>query len=239
MGKVLVIEHDSGGPLALFDEWFEQAGVGVDVVRPYAGDVVPDIPDRNALVVLGGAMGAYDDADYPWLAGTKRLLSAYVSEGRPTIGICLGHQLLTVACGGEVIRNPDGKQLGLQDVGLVPEADTDPLFGALDPPVRSVHWNDDVVSRLPDGAVLLAATADRWPQAYRLGERAWGVQFHPEAGLAQVSAWAKETEPGLRTTGRDVDTVVRDIEVAEGELRRTWQPFASRFASLVNGEPGR
>ncbi|MGH3097101.1 MAG: type 1 glutamine amidotransferase [Streptosporangiales bacterium] len=236
MGKVLVIEHGSGGPLALFDEWFEQAGVEVDVARPYAGDVVPDIPDRNALVVLGGPMGAYDDADYPWLAGTKRLLSAYVSEGRPTMGICLGHQLLTVACGGEVIRNPDGKQMGLRDVGLGPEASDDPLFGALVPPVRSVHWNDDVVSRLPDGAVPLAAGAEGWPQAYRLGQTAWGVQFHPEVGAAQVSGWAKESEPGPGTAGRDFGAAVRAIEVAEGELRRTWQPFASRFAALVNGE---
>lgn len=233
MGKVLVIEHDSHGPLALFDEWFENAGLQADVVRPYDGDIVPDIPDRDGLVVLGGAMGAYDDADYPWLAGTKRLLSAYVSEARPTLGICLGHQLLTVACGGEVRRNPDGKQMGLLDVGLQPAASDDTLFSGLEPPVRAVQWNDDVVSRLPDGAVLLAASTDGWPQAYRLGATAWSVQFHPEVGAAQVADWAEETDPGFRTAGREVDTAVRAIEVADGELRRTWQPFASGFAALA------
>ena len=137
------------------------------VSRPYAGEGLPDVTAADGLIVLGGSMSATDDARFPWLAPVRGLLAAAVDAGLPTLGICLGHQLLAVARGGEVARNPAGKQMGVLPVGLGPAATTDHLFGSLDAgsPPQSVQWNDDIVVRLPPDATLLAATPDGIPQA--------------------------------------------------------------------------
>ncbi len=97
-------------------------GVDLDVCRPYvAGETLPDGPaGYDGVVVMGGAMGANDDATSPWLTPTKELIRRADADRVPTLGICLGHQLAAVALGGEVRPNPRGRQFGLLDVGWEP-----------------------------------------------------------------------------------------------------------------------
>lgn len=227
-----MIEHEKDADLAWLGEWFEDAGLTVEVVRPFAGETVPAEVTHDALVVLGGSMGAYDDVKYTWLTDTKALLRAYVGAEVPCLGVCLGHQLLTVACGGEVQRNPDGRQRGALAVGFQREAAEDPLFGPLPTGTHAVQWNGDVVTALPPGAVLLAESADGHPQAARVGPKAWSIQFHPEAGAEKAEVWAK-----LESRGADHDDATRDalatVREHEDEMRQTWSAFAGRFATLA------
>lgn len=215
-------------------EWLAEAGLVVDVRRPYAGDALPrDLRGHAGMVVLGGEMGAYDDAAHPWLTEVKDLCRTAVATGTPVLGICLGHQLLAVAFGGEVARGPHGQQIGVLEVGWTPEAYVDPLLApvaALDEaPV--VQWNNDVVTRLPDGATALARTPRGELQAARFGSAAWGVQWHPEAGVEIIRPWAVHDRDDAVERGVDVDAYVEDVAAAGDRLRRTWRVLAEAFAT--------
>jgi GMP synthase (glutamine-hydrolysing) len=216
-------------------EWLTGAGLVVDVRRPYAGDALPrDLRGHAGMVVLGGEMGAYDDAAHPWLNEVKDLCRTAVATGTPVLGICLGHQLLAVALGGEVARGPHGQQIGVLEVGWTPEAYVDPLLApvaALDD-VPAVQWNNDVVSRLPEGAVVLARTGRAELQAVRFGAAAWGVQWHPEAGVDIIRPWAAHDRDDAVERGVDVDAYVEDVAAAGERLRRTWRVLADGFAAV-------
>jgi GMP synthase (glutamine-hydrolysing) len=216
-------------------EWLAEAGLMVDVRRPYAGDALPrDLRGHAGMVVLGGEMGAYDDAAHPWLTEVKDLCRTAVATGTPVLGICLGHQLLAVALGGEVARGPHGQQIGVLEVGWTPEAYVDPLLApvaALDD-APAVQWNNDVVTRLPDGATALARTPRGELQAARFGSAAWGVQWHPEAGVDIIRPWAVHDRDDAVERGVDVDAYVEDVAAAGDRLRRTWRVLAEAFATV-------
>lgn len=226
--SVLVVQHEDGCPPARLGTWLSDAGVTLDVRRPYAGDdLPPDLSAHDALVVLGGEMGADDDADHPWLAPTKELVRAAARDGVPTLGICLGHQLVAVALGGRVARNPHGRQIGVLDVGWSSDAATDPLLGSLATPRRAMQWNEDLVVEPPAGAVLLAATDRGEIQAMRFAPTVWGVQWHPEATTEMVRDWATH-DPGPRA-----DAGVAAVEQAQVELESSWRDLGKAFVATL------
>lgn len=224
-----VVQHEDGCPLGLLDGWLTGAGATLRVHRPYAGDPLPDPGEADGLIVLGGSMGAVvDDDRHPWLPATRDLLCAAVDEGVPTLAVCLGHQLLVAACGGRVGRNPAGKQMGLLEVGLTEAANGEHLFGSVRAGSRAVQWNNDIALELPPGTVMLAETPEGVPQAIRVGECAWGIQFHPEVDADMVAAWAADERP--RPGAPEAIAAIRS---AAGELEATWHPFATTFARLA------
>lgn len=230
---VLVVEHDRECPPALFGEWLTEAGCDLSVSRPYAGDELPAPAPYDGLVVLGGPMGANDDAKHPWLAPVKELLRDARATDLPTLGICLGHQLAAVAFGGSVAANPLGQQVGLLGVGWTAAARADRLFEPLSWPRRAVQWNDDVVTELPDGATLLAATDRAEVQVVRYAPLMWGVQLHPEVDVPVLRPWADSDRGSHETRGIDTDALLRDIDAARAELDDAWRPLAVGFAALV------
>jgi GMP synthase (glutamine-hydrolysing) len=233
---VLVVEHEAQCPAGWMGEWLVEAGVQLDVRRPYAGDGLPgDLAGHAGMLVLGGSMGAYDDAAHPWLAEVKRLLLLAVHDGTPTLGICLGHQLIAVALGGEVTRVPGGQQVGLIDVGWTGAAAADPLLGPLAAPARGVQWNSDIVRRLPVDAVLLAETAAHDVQAARFAPNVWGVQWHPEVGEEILRPWAEDDREDAVERGVDVDGYLDQVAAARDELRSTWRPLAEQLAAVCGG----
>lgn len=232
---LLVVEHEAGCPPGWMGEWLEGAGICLDVRRMYAGGRLPeDLTGHAGLLVLGGAMGADDDAEFGWLPEVKELVRSAAATGRPTLGVCLGHQLCAVALGGAVGRNPRGQQVGVLDVGWTDAAADDPLVAALPRPAGAVQWNNDVVTRVPSGTVELAATPTGELQAARFTRTVWGVQWHPEAGADIVGAWTTDEERKDATSrGVDLDAYLHDIEKATPRLRETWQQLAEGFADLL------
>lgn len=230
---VLVVEHDVECPPAWVGHWLTEAGCDLDVRRPYAGDELPRISAYDGLVVLGGPMGANDDDRHAWLAPVKELLREARDRQLPTLGICLGHQLIATAYGGTVERNPRGQQVGLLDVGWTAAAAEDRLLGPLATPRRGVQWNDDVVTELPAGAVLLAETGDGEVQAVRYAPTVWGVQLHPEVDVPVLRPWAESDRGSHETRGIDTDAVLREIDAARAELDDAWRPLAAGFAALT------
>ncbi|GAB3197197.1 type 1 glutamine amidotransferase [Nocardioides hungaricus] len=233
MTRVLVVEHDAECPPAWLGSWLEEAGCALEVARPYAGEPLPALDGYEGLVVLGGPMGANDDEKHAWIGPVKQQLRAAHAAGLPTLGICLGHQLIAAALGGTVRPNDRGQQVGLLGIGWTAAAPDDPLLGPLATPRRGVQWNDDVVVELPAGAVLLAETERGEVQAARFGPRMWGVQLHPEVDAAVLRPWAEEDRGSHQTRGIDTDGLLRDVDTARAELDEAWRPLATGFARLV------
>jgi GMP synthase (glutamine-hydrolysing) len=215
-------------------EWLRGAGLELDVRRPYAGETLPgSLEEHSGLMIMGGAMNAYADEACPWLPPTRALVRRAAADGVPTLGICLGHQLVTVALGGRVHQNPAGRQIGVLDVGWLPGAADDALFGQLDGSTVAVQWNDDVVQRLPSGAVTIARGPGGEVQAARFAPTVWGVQWHPEAGGDIVTKWAENDRDRAAVLGLDVDAYVQQVRDATDRLRAAWRPLATRFAGLA------
>jgi GMP synthase (glutamine-hydrolysing) len=226
--RVLVVQHEDDDPIHLIGLWMED--VDLTTLRPDLGDAVPPTTEGyDGLVVMGGAMGAHDDVEAPWLPATRELIGTAAADRVPTLGICLGHQLCTLALGGEVEKNPRGRQLGLLEVGWGAAAVEDPLLGPLVGPRRAMHWNDDVATRLPDGAIQLATASTGEVQAARHAETVWGVQWHPEVDDALIREWATDGSLSPVDQERLLDELVR----SRGELDEAWRPLAQSFSALV------
>ncbi|MFI7625061.1 type 1 glutamine amidotransferase [Microbispora rosea] len=227
--RLIVIEHEAEAGLGFFAGRLEAAGVEAEVVRPYKGEPVPGRAPAG-LLVLGGAAAAWDDEGYGWLPATRDLIARAVDEGVPTLGICLGAQLMTMACGGTVERGDAGLEIGLGEIEPLPEAVADPLLSALPSgPVRAIQYHYDAMTTLPEGAVRLATGARYANQAYRLGDRAWAVQFHPEATPEIFASWTAGGDLPPERAGE----LNAQVEAAGDELRRTWGPFAEAFAAQL------
>ncbi len=235
---ILVVEHQPDCPPEWMGEWLTDAGATLDVRRPYAGHRLPeDLSGHGGMLVLGGSMGADDDAAHPWLTEVKQLVRGAAERGTPTLGICLGHQLVAAAFGGKVVRNPRGQQVGVLDVGWQPAAREDPLLAGLPRPTPAVQWNNDVVSVLPVGAVLLARTPAGEVQAARFAPGVWGVQWHPEVGERVVRLWMEDDRDRAAERGVHLEAHVEEVAAATDALRRTWLGLADRFAALVAQGP--
>lgn len=177
------------------------------VVRSVVDDAAPDLPapaDLAGLVVMGGPMGADDDARHPGLPAERALLARAVDADVPVLGVCLGMQLLARALGA-VVHAGHGTEIGFAPIEVVAD---DPVLRPLGPVPTVLHWHSDA-AELPAGAVLLARSALTPVQAFRAGG-ALGLQFHLELDTPDLEAWlaspaADDLSPGgaddLRAAG--------------------------------------
>ena len=213
------------------------AGLRLSVLRPHAGDQLPaDLDDYAGLVVLGGGMGAGEDAVHLWLPRTRALLAEAVAREIPTLGVCLGAQLLAVATGGRVGPNPDGPEYGAQLVAKRANAATDPLFGSLPITPDVIQWHVDAVLDLPPAAIGLASSPTCEVQAFRVGRLAWGIQFHIETTPQVLRDWAEEDVVAL--ADYDVEAILARADSAHADVAEAWQPFAVAFAAVIADPAG-
>ena len=230
MARALVVQHTAHEGMGKLQDWLPASGVDVHPIHPYLGHRVPPYVEGDALIVLGGPMGCADDEVAPWLPSTRALIATAIDDGVPTLGICLGAQLLAVAAGGEVERGALGPELGL---GTVTVSVPDLLLPSGDVPV--VQWHYDAIVRLPDSAALLASSARYATQAFRIGEVAWGLQFHIEATAGMVAEWARNDADALADEGRDAAEVVGEVTRAESDLEAVGLQIIKRFAHVITG----
>ncbi|HET9482268.1 MAG TPA: type 1 glutamine amidotransferase, partial [Candidatus Polarisedimenticolia bacterium] len=199
-----------------------------DVTR----ESIPDVSGFSGVIVTGSTSAVYRHE--PWMAP----LTGFLREAphAPILCVCFGSQLLAQACGGRVVRNPSGWEIGAVEVALTPQATDDPLFGSTaGRSLMVLQTHEDRIEQLPPGAVPLAGNEAVPIQAFRLGNLVWGVQFHPEiatGALARlISLRARLLEQDAREHGRPVDGCVdRLLATLEspgaGEGRRILDAFA-------------
>jgi GMP synthase-like glutamine amidotransferase len=156
------------------------------------------LDDYGAVLIFGGAMHADQDDRHPWLREENMFLERLFDLGTPMLGVCLGAQLLARAAHAPVFPAAE-PEIGWYEVELTEAAADDPVLGWLPPRFDAFQWHY-YTHGLPAGADELARSAV-CTQAFRLGERVWGVQFHPEVTLRQVEQWIAE-EPDAAAAGR-------------------------------------
>lgn len=235
MTRALVVTHTEQEGPGLLADWLATVGMDLEVLAPYAGDELPPRTPAayQALIVMGGPMGAGDEQSCPWLRTTKELLRDAVERSVPTLGICLGAQLLAAACGGRVLAGSAGPELG---AGLLAKRDvaaTDVLFAAVPFTPDVIQWHWDEIADLPPQAVLLASSSRYAHQAFRVGERAWGLQFHLETPAEMVRRWAGNDAERTRAAGLDPDRVLSGALAVLLDVEAAWRPVIERFAELA------
>jgi GMP synthase-like glutamine amidotransferase len=173
--------------MELFAPLVVEAGHRLDERSFARGTTLPQPLDAyDAVLVFGGFMHPDQDDLYPWLRDELDWLVALLDAPQPTLGICLGSELLAQAAGAWVGRLPV-PEIGWGEVELTDAGTADPVFSALPTRFEGLLWHH-YAHDLPEGAVALAHSAASL-QAFRLGERCWGVQFHPEVTEPQLGRW--------------------------------------------------
>jgi GMP synthase (glutamine-hydrolysing) len=208
-----------------FEDWIT-AGLGGDpsrirVVRVDRGDALPE-PEELAGIVVTGSSAMVSNRE-AWSEAAAHWLRRAVVAHTPILGICYGHQLLAHALGGRVAPNPRGREIGTVDVSLTDAAKHDPLLAGF-PPRFSAHVSHvEAVLELPAEATLLASTSLDSNHAFRAGENAWGIQFHPEFDADIVRGYLVARRAEIESEGIDVDALHRrvvDTAVASTVLKR-------------------
>ena len=160
-----------------------------DVAHLDHGDAVPVVDAYDSLLVMGGPQDVWQHSEFPWLVDECAAIRRFVLDlRRPFLGVCLGHQLLAEALGGQVEAGAVA-EVGVMTVEQTEAGRTDPLFRELENPLPVLQWHGAEVTAVPAGGAVLAKSPDCAIQAFRFGERAYGMQFHVEITGETVREW--------------------------------------------------
>jgi GMP synthase (glutamine-hydrolysing) len=227
--RILAIQNDETDPPHLAGRWLEEQGHEVVVLHAYRGEEVPaTVPDGiDALMPLGGHMGAMDDHVAPWLANERAMIADAASRDLPIFAICLGAQLVAAALGGEVRRSPES-EIGIYEITSQGVADPVFDFGAQ---TIAAQWHEDIVTKLPEGAVRLASSPLCENQIYKFGSKSYAVQFHPEIDSSIIHTWEEHADNAFLESGKT--SVESEVAAAESELFEVWKPTVQRWGALI------
>jgi GMP synthase-like glutamine amidotransferase len=228
MTNVLVLQHEIIEPLGVFEDFLRADGATWQVVELDEGETIPSLEPFDAMFVMGGPQNVWQEDLYPWLRDEKAAIRRFVVEmHRPFFGICLGHQLLADALGGRVQKAGTPEQ-GLTRVWKTDEGARDPLLRAMGDPFTALQWHGAAVVGLPEGSAVLAQNEACPIQAFRYGDRAYGVQFHIEVTKNTVIDWSKHIRPVMSEVelAREVDAAYPDLQAlarnAYDSLKQLW-----------------
>lgn len=168
--KIHWFQHVPFEGLGCIALWLADNGHAVSCTRLWAGDTFPDIGSVDGLIVMGGPMGVYDEAIYPWLAEEKSFIKQIIAQDKPVLGICLGAQLIAEVLGSKVWKNTQ------REIGFFPLAGDGQWLPA---EFAAFHWHGDTFG-IPDGAVHLATSAACKNQAFIYKDNVLALQFHLE-----------------------------------------------------------
>ncbi|MEM7057297.1 MAG: type 1 glutamine amidotransferase [Pseudomonadota bacterium] len=187
--KILVLQHADCEHPGFFRQLLNEDDHEWVPVELDAGETAPPLDGFDALWVMGGPMDTWQEDEHPWLTGEKALIKEAVADrGLPFMGLCLGHQLLACALGGDC--GPGTPEIGVMDVILTEEGTASTFFDGVDSPMKALQWHSAEVTRLPEGAVVLATSPACAVQAMNWGPRAFSMQFHMEVESDTCANWA-------------------------------------------------
>jgi GMP synthase (glutamine-hydrolysing) len=188
------------------------------------GATLPDPGDVAGVIVTGSSSSVTERV--PWMLRAEEYLRLLTERRVPTLGICFGHQLLGQALGGEVTKNPRGREIGTVELEIVAE---DELLREASPPCHANATHVDTVARLPPGARVLGRTKLEPHAVVRFSETVWGVQFHPEMDRAIVRRYLNVRRRLLQSEGLDADALLRGADEA-----RAGASTLPKFAEIVS-----
>jgi len=231
----LIIEHSDSAGSGRFGEVLRDHGHRLEIVRVRRGDAIPaDLAGIDAIVACGGPQSPTDDT-HSWLAPEMDLLRMAHETSLPVLGLCLGCQVLARALGGDVgplepqdlqhhrddaarptpaaTEPPEsGVECGWHEVTLTAVGREDPIFAGISWKSMQMHWHRYHVTTPPPGARLLARSAATPVQAWSLGLRTYGIQYHPEAYVQTIERWTDEEPETLEQVGLTREVLCRDTD---------------------------
>jgi len=228
MRRLLVFQHVPHEILGILDPLLRRAGFRIRYINfGRQPDARPDISGYHGLVILGGPMNCSQVRRYRHLATEMDVIQTAISQGKPVLGICLGAQLIACALGARVGPNPV-REIGWYPLSPTPAAAADPLFRHLAPVQQVFQWHGDTFD-IPHGAVHLATSPDCTNQAFRYGERVYGLQFHLEVDAAMIRRWLHTplNRQELEQAGERIDPLA--IEAATPALAPAAMQLGERF----------
>ena len=228
--NVLAVIHGSNARAGTFGEAVSEAGHRLEEWSLAWGTPPPRaIDDYGAVLIFGGSMHADQDDHHPWLREENLFIQRLLDRHVPLFGVCLGVQLIAKAEGAAVYPLPDTPEIGWIPVELTEAAASDPVFGRLPERFDSFNWHYYTYD-VPAGAAELARSA-RCNQAFRLGEAAWGIQFHAEVTLETIHSWLADKD-GL-PLDQDRDELLAECESRIGEWNELGRGLCGAFVEVA------
>ena len=190
MKRALILQHMDHDHAGRFLDYFAEDGILPEPVRLWEGEAIPNLAPYDLMVVLGGAQDSWQELDHPWLVAEKAAIREWVwDRAKPYIGVCLGHQLLCDALGGEVGMSGQG-EVGVFEIELTADGREHPLLRGLGGRHKVMQWHLAEVIRAPQGAKVLASSDNTPVQSVAIDTHAIGLQFHCEFSAQSIAGWS-------------------------------------------------
>ncbi len=233
---VLLIGHDKSETFGLAPTGLRQGGLAVLEHRALERRPLPSLEDVSGVVVFGGEMNVDMTERFPFLAEERALVRGAVDAGIPYLGICLGSQMLARAMDREVF--PAGvRELGFNALHPSSEAAADPIGAVLRDGDMVFHWHEDTFE-LPEEAAILATGDEVHLQAFRIGELAWGLQFHFEVDRPELERWLQAAgEDVVRAWGKTTEQVLDEADRFMPAQEARGIEIFRRFAGVIRRVP--
>jgi GMP synthase (glutamine-hydrolysing) len=232
--RALAIVHQTDAGPGVFAEEMRERGVELDSWLLSERGTGPRlaIADYDAVLTFGGAMHADQENSHPWLRFEKDFLAAMIDDRMPVLAVCLGSQVLADAAGGSA-RRASEPEIGWLQVEVTEEGRTDPVIGPLAPSFEAFQWHS-YEALPPDGAAILARSPV-CAQAYRVGEVAWGIQFHAEVSAEDAEWWIddyRSDEDAVRI-GLDAEALRAQTKERIADWNRLGRELCGRFLDAL------
>lgn len=234
---IYFIKHiDIEGP-GTFGSFLKKKKVPFKVIDLGAGEKLPQMSeDVEAVIILGGPMNVYEEDKYPFLKEENEFIKKILVHNIPFMGICLGSQLLSKACGSTVVKSPV-KEVGFFKVSITDDGRKDPLFSGFDGLMDIYHWHEDMFN-IPKGGKLLATSSGCPNQAFKVGEAAYGLQFHVEVTDKSINEWATEYIKSHEDRTKEMQKMMRDYKNIKDVFNQTADTLYNNFLQIVNARKG-
>jgi len=232
--KVIIIKHiDIEGPGTIGD-FLDDNNIPYKIIDVFNGESLPNsLAGVSATVILGGPMNVYEEDKYPFLKAEDEFLRKVIEKDIPTLGFCLGSQLIARAKDAFVKKNPE-KEIGWFKVSLTENGSSDPLFQGFSSEIDVFQWHGDTFE-IPDGGVKLAESEICPNQAFRIGGNIYGLQFHVEVTGDMIEQWIDAYKEELESLKGlvDPDKIISDTKLKAESYAAQAKQFCSNFFKLI------
>ena len=227
--RILVFQHLDVEHPGVFRDFMDEDGIKWEAVELDQGDTIPNLDSYDGLWAMGGPMDVWEEELYPWLKDEKAAIrEAIVDRQMPFLGVCLGHQLLADALGGEV-GPATAPEVGIYEVQKTTVGELSPFLVDLPNTMKCLQWHGAEVKQPPNGASVLATSPTCRVQALSYGYKALSTQYHTEISTITIDEWA--SVPTYRTA-LEKTLGPNAVEQFEAETNAHLQLF-NRFAKRL------
>ncbi|MGQ1891445.1 type 1 glutamine amidotransferase [Thermophagus sp. OGC60D27] len=193
--KIHCFQHAPFEDMGCIKDWIKKEGFQLSYTRFYEKWEIPSVDTYDWLIIMGGPMNVDEETQYPWLKEEKKAIKKAINSGKTVLGICLGSQLIATALGAKVRKNHE-PEIGWFDVSLTDEGQRSRLFKGFDNTFKIFQWHGDTFE-IPKGAYHLASSPVCRNQAFALGNKVLGLQFHLEVTAESLDLMLQDSADDL------------------------------------------